>query len=244
MKKSVELFGLVFHNLEINDLSRNINSGSDFGGVGYHLINSFTLVEASKSTLLQEMLEHDISICDGKPLAQLLRLKDRTFRQIRGADLMRNVLLQSPSGTKHFFLGSSEAVVQKLILSVKKFNPLLEVCGYHSPPYQDDLSPLYKDWAAMIIHSQANVVWVGLGTPKQDYVTFELAKKVNANVLAVGAAFDYLAGTTTEAPKIVQVLGLEWLYRLLSEPRRLSYRYLFGNSKFCLLVFKEFIIRR
>ena len=83
-----------------------------------------------------------------------------------------------------------------------------------------------------ILKSDAEIVWVGLGTPKQDYEAARLAGRLSMVFIAVGAAFDFVAGHKNEAPTLVQRAGLEWAYRLISEPRRLWRRYLFGNVRF------------
>ena len=90
----------------------------------------------------------------------------------------------------------------------------------------------------MLKESKAQVVWVGLGTPKQDFVVHEISKQMPITAIAVGAAFDYLAGTLAETPKVIQKIGFEWLYRLIKEPRRLWRRYLLGNIKFIWISIK------
>jgi N-acetylglucosaminyldiphosphoundecaprenol N-acetyl-beta-D-mannosaminyltransferase len=107
------------------------------------------------------------------------------------------------------------------------------------PPFRrladDDLSAL----AERVRASGANVLWVGLGTPRQDYLVHELARAVSMPVLPVGAAFDFWAGAVTEAPVILHGSGLEWTHRLASEPRRLWRRYLLGNPRFLLSAWRH-----
>jgi N-acetylglucosaminyldiphosphoundecaprenol N-acetyl-beta-D-mannosaminyltransferase len=94
-----------------------------------------------------------------------------------------------------------------------------------------------------IAESGATLVWVGLGTPKQDTEVRRLADSLPITALAVGAAFDFLAGTVSQAPEWMQRSGLEWTYRLAHEPKRLGKRYLWGNSRFVLSVTKQSIRR-
>jgi len=92
--------------------------------------------------------------------------------------------------------------------------------------------------------SGAQVVWVGLGTPKQDFEAQRICDSLQVTAAAVGAAFDFVAGTKPEAPDWMRRLSLEWAFRLMSEPRRLWRRYLFGNSRFIMLVAREALARR
>ena len=215
-----------------------MNDNSD-SGTGYHLVNSHSLVEAENSPELQAVLASDVAICDGKPLSLLLRKRDRNLTQIRGADLMRNILRSSKSEHKHFFLGGTESALDGLLAEARLRNPELVIAGFYSPPFEREFRPSLLDWVNRIRASGASIVWVGLGTPKQDFVTYELARNLSCQVLAVGAAFDYIAGTLKEAPRLVQIVGLEWLYRLIKEPRRLAKRYLIGNFIFLRIIFRS-----
>lgn len=91
----------------------------------------------------------------------------------------------------------------------------------------------------MISESNATIAWVGLGTPKQDYVTHEIAKQIPVHAVAIAAAFVYLSGNIAEPPKVFQILGFEWFYRLMKEPKRLTKRYLVENLKFLYLISKN-----
>jgi len=84
-----------------------------------------------------------------------------------------------------------------------------------------------------------DIVWIGLGTPKQDWEARRLAASIGATTIAVGAAFDFAAGTVMEAPKWVRTIGFEWFFRLCSQPKRLWRRYLIGNSRFLVVALKD-----
>ena len=149
---------------------------------------------------------------------------------------MRQVLSEETSTARHFFLGSTDQVLSQLVVFARHHNPLIEVAGYHSPEFKEDFSATLPSWINMIAESKATIVWVGLGTPKQDFIAHELSKFLNSHVVAIGAAFDFLSGNRQEAPKVFQKLSLEWLFRFLCEPRRLGPRYVFGNLKFLRIV--------
>ena len=208
-------------------------------GTAYHLVNAFTLVAANESMELNQILSRDLLLCDGKPLSIFLRRQNPEIEQVRGADLMREVLRRSNDSTSHFFLGSSDLVLKKLVDYAKVTNPIIKIAGIHSPPFQEEYQSAVPLWVEMVKESEASIVWVGLGTPKQDYVSHEIAKSCECRVIAIGAAFDYLAGNLNEAPKLWQYLYLEWLWRLLSEPKRLAFRYLIGNVKFIKLLVQQ-----
>jgi N-acetylglucosaminyldiphosphoundecaprenol N-acetyl-beta-D-mannosaminyltransferase len=112
--------------------------------------------------------------------------------------------------------------------------PQAQIVGADSPPFHKPSASELAERDERIRQSGATMVWVGLGTPKQDYEVARLARDIPVVALAVGAAFDFLAGTTPQAPVWMQRNGLEWAYRLASEPRRLGKRYLWGNSIFII----------
>ena len=234
----VSFLDLTFLSISLEEAVKTLSAPSDDRGRAFHLVNAFTLTEANRLPGLHSILKEDFLVCDGAPLALVLSKKNNPVRRIRGADLMRCVLHASPEHLSHFFLGSAPSVLEALLANVKRDNPELKIAGSFSPPYQEDFSSLIPTWVNMLKESKAQVVWVGLGTPKQDYVVHEISKQMPITAIAVGAAFDYLAGTLAETPKIIQTIGFEWLYRLVREPKRLWKRYLIGNIKFLWISFK------
>jgi N-acetylglucosaminyldiphosphoundecaprenol N-acetyl-beta-D-mannosaminyltransferase len=236
---------LGLHFLSLNHLQlRQQISEIPHIGTAYHLVNAYTTVLAAEFPEFHKILQEDFLICDGKPLAHILKKRDPRVMQVRGADLMRDVLTEKNSTTRHFFLGSTNEVIVEIIDFARERNPAVEIAGFLSPVFKDDFTLDLPGWIELLKKSQATIVWVGLGTPKQDYVVNELAKSLSINAIAVGAAFDYLSGRIGEAPSIFQKMGLEWLYRLLKEPKRLARRYLVGNVKFVQIVIGEYWNRR
>lgn len=235
---TVNFLGLSILSTSLEDAVKTICTPIKGQGRAFHLVNAFTLTEAKRLPGLQSILKEDSLLCDGAPLAFILSRRDHHVMQVRGADLMRNVLKESPEHISHFFLGSTETVLEALLERAEKDNPEINISGSFSPPFQDGFSSSLPTWVNMLKKSKAQVVWVGLGTPKQDFIVHEIAKQIPITAVAVGAAFDYLAGTLAETPKFIQKIGLEWLYRLLKEPKRLWKRYLVGNPKFLLIAIK------
>jgi N-acetylglucosaminyldiphosphoundecaprenol N-acetyl-beta-D-mannosaminyltransferase len=119
--------------------------------------------------------------------------------------------------------------------------PKAAIVGAVSPPFRALTEEETAEQTARIVDSKAQVVWVGLGTPKQDWESARLAVDIPAVFIAVGAAFDFVAGEKKQAPMWMQRNGLEWLFRLAVEPRRLWRRYLFGNARFLRAISREML---
>ena len=175
---------------------------------------------------------------DGMPLVWFGRLLGtRRMGRVCGPDLMPALCERSLArGYRHFFYGGGPGVAERLAEALRARFSGLAVAGIYAPPFR----PLTEeeDVAAvrMINESRADIVWVGLGTPKQERWMAEHLGRLEAPVmLGVGAAFDFHAGAVRRAPRWMQRSGLEWLFRLLAEPRRLWRRYLVLAPKFVVL---------
>jgi N-acetylglucosaminyldiphosphoundecaprenol N-acetyl-beta-D-mannosaminyltransferase len=166
---------------------------------------------------------------DGMPLVWLCRLKgQREVERVYGPDLMLALCARSEAtGYRHFFYGASPAVLDALTDRLLGRYPGLIVAGTYAPPFRQ-LDRLEDDLIVeRIKQSSPDVVWVGLSTPKQERWMADHVERLGVPVLiGVGAAFDFHSGFKQQAPRWMQRNGLEWLFRLLSEPRRLYRRYL------------------
>lgn len=173
---------------------------------------------------------------DGMPLVWLGKRGGHDLERVYGPDVMIEMLSDQSSGLRHFFYGGSDGVAQEMARRLKSRFPHLEVAGVHTPGRISGRELLPEDVAA-INASGADVVWVGLGHPKQELWMHTHRSHLDASVLAgVGAAFDVLSGRTKEAPPWVRKSGLQWAHRLVRDPRRLWKRYLVGNSRFLWLL--------
>jgi N-acetylglucosaminyldiphosphoundecaprenol N-acetyl-beta-D-mannosaminyltransferase len=198
-----------------------------------HLCNAYTLSLAARDPLYAKVLQHKAqNLVDGVPVTWFARLQTGRKQRgpVRGPSLMRAAL--DRDGLDHFLLGGTDDVLARLGGTARRSNPGVRIVGSLAPPFGPVASEDLDRWAREIRASGANVVWVGLGTPKQDQVLAGLVDRVDAVVVGVGAAFDFLSSAKREAPGFLQGSGLEWLYRLLAEPRRLWRRYLIGNALF------------
>jgi len=207
----------------------------DRGGRAVHLCNAYTLSLARKDPAFAAALNQgDLNLPDGKPLAVLGgRLGLPRSERVCGPDLMAAVLDRGRSrGLRHYLYGSTPGTIERLTGRIETLYPGVEIVGAESPPFR----PLTADEREALIErvraADPHVVWVGLGTPKQDHFVAEFRDELGATLVAVGAAFDFLAGLKPRAPQLLQRLGLEWAFRLATEPRRLWRRYLVGNASF------------
>jgi N-acetylglucosaminyldiphosphoundecaprenol N-acetyl-beta-D-mannosaminyltransferase len=206
------------------------------GGRAVHLCNAYTLSLASNDPQLNELLnDDDLNLPDGMPLVWLARRLGLSHMQNRvyGPDLMELALeVGRNRGTKHYLYGSTPDVLEALQTQITYRWPGAVIVGAESPSFGPISDEELKRSIAKIDEADADVVWVGMGTPKQDQLVHRFASEGRHTYVAIGAAFDFIAGTKRQAPKWVQKSGLEWLYRLLAEPRRLLRRYTVGNLQF------------
>ena len=175
---------------------------------------------------------------DGMPLVYISRLAGRRNTcRVYGPDLLLKLCKESlTQGYKHYFFGTTPATLSKLTEHLIRDFPGLKIVGTYAPPFR----PLTPDETAQIIshinECGPDIVWVGLSTPKQELWMAQNREALNAPVLiGVGAAFDFHAGSVPQAPRWIQPLCLEWLFRLIAEPRRLWKRYLINNPQFLAL---------
>jgi N-acetylglucosaminyldiphosphoundecaprenol N-acetyl-beta-D-mannosaminyltransferase len=199
-----------------------------------HLCNAYTLSLATREPALASALERgSLNLPDGMPLVWISRRLGLDQRaRVYGPDLMARALdVGQRLGTTHYLLGSTPEVLQDLEAVIARRWPGARVVGAESPPLSNELDD-FDAALDRIIDIGPDVVWIGLGTPKQDLVADRLARRSMTVAVSIGAAFDFLAGAKPQAPLWMQQRGLEWAYRLATEPRRLWRRYLVGNSRF------------
>jgi N-acetylglucosaminyldiphosphoundecaprenol N-acetyl-beta-D-mannosaminyltransferase len=174
------------------------------------------------------------------PLVWMARRLGVRGDRVPGPDLMLAVMDRGRArGARHYLYGGAPGVAEALERRLLADLPGLRVAGVFSPPF----TPLAKLLDADLARIQAaapDYVWVGLGAPKQEYWVEEARDRLQAaGILAVGAAFDFHSGSKRRAPRWMQRTGLEWLYRLISEPRRLWRRYLATNTRFIILAVRQ-----
>jgi N-acetylglucosaminyldiphosphoundecaprenol N-acetyl-beta-D-mannosaminyltransferase len=176
---------------------------------------------------------------DGMPLVWLLRhggfrLADRVY----GPDLMPALVNHSQqTGYRHFLYGATPGTLELLAADLQRKFPAAKVVGAHAPPFRPAGADEDEAVIEMINASAADIIWVGLSTPKQELWMARHRHRLSAPVLiGVGAAFDFHAGLVRQAPRWLQRMGLEWAFRMATEPRRLAKRYLRNNPAFVALL--------
>lgn len=177
----------------------------------------------------------DLVVPDGMPLVWLGRLRGHDLRRrVYGPELMLEFMKATASrGYRHFFYGGAPGVADNLASRMSEAFPGLTVAGSWSPPYGPVGDTEMGRIRRMLDEARPDILWVGLSTPKQELWMYENRAHLNACVLVgVGAAFDLNSGRLRQAPGWMRENGLEWIFRLAVEPRRLWKRYLVGGSRF------------
>ena len=201
------------------------------------------VMEAQDDASFKKILNESF-LCtpDGMPMVWAGKLNgQREMRRVYGPDLLLDVCAWSEtSGAKHFFYGGADGVAELLAQKLKLKFPKLKIVGTFTPPFRalnaDEENKLREQVAA----ARPDIFWVGLSTPKQEKFMAEFLPKLDATLMiGVGAAFDFHSGRVKQAPRWMQRSGLEWLYRLCSEPRRLAKRYFKNNPLFMLKFFGQ-----
>ena len=203
-----------------------------------HFATAHTLVESQQDEALRDALSQGLTQPDGMPLVWLGRAGGRHVERVCGPDFMPALIKHGiEAGRTHFFYGGAPGVPEALAARLSARYPGLRVAGTLSPPFRP-LTPEEEEAIIAQINAAApDYVWVGLGTPKQDLWLAANRPRLNASALiAVGAAFDLLAGRRRRAPRWMQRTGTEWIYRLAMEPRRLGSRYTRVNARFLRLL--------
>jgi N-acetylglucosaminyldiphosphoundecaprenol N-acetyl-beta-D-mannosaminyltransferase len=204
-----------------------------------HLCNAFTLSLVDQDAELRAALTGaDLNLADGVPVARMGRRHGMTG-PVRGSELVGKVATMGSGQVCHYLYGGKEGVADRMAAELRRSVAGCSIVGRETPPFRL-LEP--SDLVALsdrVRESGANVLWVGLGTPRQDYLVHELAATLSIPIVPVGAAFDFWSGDVDEAPAVLHGSGLEWLHRLGREPRRLWHRYLVGNPRFVMSAWRH-----
>lgn len=201
-----------------------------------HLCNTYTLSEVDRDAELRRALRAaDINLPDGAPIAWLgWRSGVRTV--VRGASLLLDVMRAGSSqGLSHYLYGGAPGIAERMKGCLERKIPGVKLVGTECPPYRKLDDAEVAALGRRITSSGAAIVWIGLGTPKQDHLVHRLAHYTEATLVPVGAAFDFISGNVKEAPTWLHGSGLEWLHRLARDPKRLWRRYLIGGPRFVIV---------
>lgn len=204
-----------------------------------HFCNVHLVVTARDSPELGRTLARgSLNATDGMPLVWVARLLGVRGERVPGPDLMRAVMDRGRDrGACHYLYGGAAGVAAALEQRLVADLDGLRIVGTWSPPFRAPTDAEFDEDVARIQAASPDFVWVGLGAPKQEFWVEKARERLQvAGILAVGAAFDFHSGAKRRAPRWMQRIGAEWLFRLASEPRRLWRRYAVTNTRFVVLV--------
>jgi exopolysaccharide biosynthesis WecB/TagA/CpsF family protein len=197
--------------------------------------NVHTLVMARENPDYARVLnESAFAFPDGAPIAQLQQKSGMELAErVAGPDFMEHMFKASTDGSiTHYFYGASQNTLDELNKKLLEKYPGIVIKGMYSPPFRELTPEEDQRDVDMINASGADILWVGLGAPKQEKWMNAHKGRINAVMMGVGAGFDFHAGTINRAPLWIQKIGFEWLYRLFQDPKRLIRRYFITNTKY------------
>ena len=175
-----------------------------------------------------------MAIPDGGPLSSVGQKRGfKNMKRTTGPSLMGEIFkISATKRYRHYFYGSTDETLEKLYAVLTETYPDIQIAGMYSPPFRPMTKEEDKEIVERINETKPDFVWVGLGAPKQEKWMAAHQGRVNGLMIGVGAGFDYYAGNIERAPEWMQKSNLEWVYRLLQDPRRLFGRYWHTNTKF------------
>lgn len=194
--------------------------------------NAHTVVYGYENNEYKRILNNSfITLPDGAPIAKAGEKLGLNTEKISGVDFLEEIL-KTDCTHNHFFYGNTKENIEKFINNVEATYKNLHICGYEESKFRELTTEEKFSLKDKIINSKADIVWVGLGAPKQEIFCAEMCKESDACWIAVGGAFNVVANIIPRAPKWMQKYSLEWFYRFTKEPKRLFKRYFIGNIKY------------
>lgn len=192
------------------------------------------------STAAARLKQADVITPDGMPLVWGLKRRGFDVTRVYAPDLMLSVLkLTAGSAVGHFFYGSGQKTLNNLKTEISRKFPACRLSGFISPPFRRLTQDEENDYIQTIRQISPQILWISLGSQKQIKLASRWSPRIHPCVIiTVGAAFDFIAKTKPQAPKLVRDLGTEWLFRLTTEPKRLWRRYFNNIFNFCYFLFK------
>lgn len=207
-----------------------------------HFCASHPTVEARRDPDYRDVLNKgSLNVPDGMPVAWAARMLGSRTERLTGTEGMHLAALWGVDrGLRHYLYGGTPETLEKLRRRLEERYPGILIVGVESPPFRPLTDEEVAESVRRMQDAGTQALWVGLGVPKQDLIADRLRTlHVAPVILCVGAAFDFVAGTITRAPMWMQRMGLEWVHRLASEPKRLWKRYLIGNPEFVMGVVRD-----
>ncbi len=241
MGNRIDFLGIPLDNLSMNETVEKIDNAIVCNFQIHHcVVNAGKVVKMQNDKLLNEsVLNSDIINADGMSIVWAARFLGKEIKErVTGIDLMENlIILSNKKQYSCFFLGAKQEIVEKLVNDYSNKYSKKIIAGYRNGYFNEhDEKQIIKE----IKDSNANILFVAISSPKKEIFLNKYKNELNNInlIIGVGGSFDVISGAIKRAPKLMQEIGLEWLYRFLQEPRRMWRRYLIGNIKFLILIFK------
>jgi len=243
---TVKILNTTISETSIAEVSNILNSEKS---LKIAICNTNTVVRSYRDDQLSKIINSfDIKTPDGFPIAKSSStLYENGQRRVDGYNVMLTTINDGLSrNTSHYFYGSEDLVLKKLIIKLKKDFPNINIVGSFSPPVGSYEELVQEKYVKDIIDTEPDIVWVSLGFPKQELFInlFQEKYSMESNLVGIGAVFEWIAGTKIKAPEFLANLGLEWVLRLAQEPKRLLRRYFVDNLLFLYLITKQYISKR
>ena len=243
---TVKILNTTISETSIAEVSNILNSEKS---LKIAICNTNTVVRSYRDDQLSKIINSfDIKTPDGFPVAKSSSiLYKNSQRRVDGYNVLLKTINDGlTKNTSHYFYGSEDFVLKKMIGKLRNDFPNINIVGFSSPPVSsyDDL--VQEKYVKDIIDAEPDIVWVSLGFPKQELFInlFQEKYSVESNLVGIGAVFEWVAGTKIKAPEFLANLGLEWLLRLAQEPKRLFRRYFVDNLLFLYLITKQYISKK
>ena len=208
--------------------------------------NTNTLVRSYRNKILQDKINSfDIRVPDGFPVAKASSiLYKNKQKRVDGYNIFHKTIEEGlKKNLTHYFFGSDEIIIEKLKLKLLKKYPNINILGHSCPPFLNYKELVHDKFIEDLVEKSPDIVWVSLGFPKQEEFIDLLmnTEKLDSNIVGIGAVFEWVAETKIKAPEFLANIGLEWIFRLLQEPRRLFKRYFVDNFLFIIYTIRQIL---
>ena len=244
--KTVKVLRTTISETSLSEVSNALNGESS---LKVAICNTNTVVRSYRDQQLSDIVNSfDIKTPDGFPIAKSSSILYKNGQhRVDGYNVFLSTIQDGLSrNTRHYFYGSEDLVIQKLVKKLRNDFPDINIVGSFSPPTGSYEELAEDQYAKDIIETEPDIVWVSLGFPKQELFInlFQEKYSVGSNLVGIGAVFEWVAGTKIKAPEFLANLGLEWILRLAQEPKRLFRRYFVDNLLFLYLITKQYISKK
>jgi len=232
-----DVLGIGVSAVNMKDAVRHCQRLLKTGGKGYVCLTGVHgVMEAQRDPELRRILNRSfLCLPDGMPTVWVGHLRGLgRMRRVYGPDFMLAMCRAGrASGLRHFLYGGNPGVAERLRQQLQLHIPGIRIVGTYTPPFRPLTLSEEQQMLALVNKARPDIVWVGISTPKQERFMAEYIERIDARlIIGVGAAFDFCAGLKRDAPEWMKRSGLQWLHRLMMEPRRLGRRYLRNNPAF------------